>query len=154
MRSPLLRRESQGTRSVKKTQTSQGKIYNLNQIEDLRKIIQRIADEESFDCVFTTRPNSKFTPREKLSSCLSSRRSKDNRCTQQEVGSTSTQDGSEATAEEGESDGAKRGINCCSCCKLYYLCKDLHQCTMPDVLQQSLLYWQENLSAPKKLFKA
>ena len=132
----------------------------------MRSIIERIADEECFDCVFTTRVNNSFNYKEK--NCTNSsrkRRSSDSLplIKVHSVNSTTTQEtADEETAEtEGEGEANKQGIlcNCLSCC---ISCQRANPCEMPrhlhdqrqEYLQNSLLFWQENLAAPKKLFKA
>ena len=126
----------------------------LIQIEDLRKIIQRIADEDNFDCVFRTRSVIKNNPKEKSSSCSSSRSNKENHRVRSEITSLSTQESSETMAEEGEADGLKGITSGCSPCRYCYQVRK-HDCLfMHSEMHQSLLYWQEHLSAPKRLFKA
>ncbi len=56
---------------------------------------------------------------------------------------------------EGGVDGAKQGINC-----IYCNCVGCNRCwhfglpNNSDLLQQCLLFWQEHLPLPKKIFKA
>jgi hypothetical protein len=130
----------------------------------LRCIIERIADEQCFDCVFSSRPikPNQLQLREKqMPSSSSKRRSSNDVVRGDSAISSSTTNTSgpsqeEAQETDGEGEGAKGGINCYpSCC-----CSDQTTCDhrlliqTDDRLQMCLSYWQEHLPTPKKLFKA
>ncbi len=126
----------------------------------MRRIVERIADEDCFDCVFTPRDNHRFMPRER---CVTNNASKkSNRLSRQlpaepECLSSNSfeRDGSETTVGETEGEtecggeAGKSGINS-------YYCNHFNHrnCYLRDHLQQCLLFWQEQLPQAKKLFKA
>jgi hypothetical protein len=126
----------------------------------LRTIIERIADEDRFDCVFTNRLPTKMAAREIKFTINKSTRKRINSdvrtsCSTAnvEVSSikTSNQEVVESSAVEGDED--KQAINYC---KIYSneQTSFMHCSSSSLHHNQCLLYWQENLSIPKKIFKS
>ncbi len=147
--------------SIKELEVS--KSIKIAKVEDLRHIIQRIADEDCFDCVFSKQSNricsisnSKDKPKR-----ISNFNNNNNSVGVPMVGSsmqelhhldTTTSLGE--TEEEGEPQGKadNRTDFKCSCRRdcsgyVYYQC---YQCLQ----DRCLLFWQENLGKPKAIFKA
>jgi uncharacterized protein (DUF2126 family) len=125
----------------------------------LRKIIERIADEDCFDlCLFTPKLNQRFMPRER---CTTVNAAKKPRFVDYRVSARTTteveettgcfEETSETTADaEGDSEAGKGGITGNSAyCNSDCSSSDCYQ--RPDLLRQCLLYWQEHLPSPKKI---
>lgn len=131
----------------------------------MRCIIERIADEQCFDCVFSSRPvkNNQLHIREKQQP--SKRRSSNDivrgdsavsAVSAVSASTTNTNGQSQEETQEAEGEGAKGGINCYpGCCCSDHIIRDPRLLIQTeDRMQMCLSYWQEYLPLPKKLSKA
>lgn len=124
-----------------------------------------MADEDCFDCVFTSKVSNRISSRDRASTTIAaptkkhrfvvpvpSRPSRTSSNVEETSTTTTTSRAEEGSETEGEGEGAKQAINCpycpSNCCCYHGL---MQPC---DLLQQSLLYWQEYLPQPKTIFKA